>query len=147
MSGKLIWQGGCCKHLWNKRSWKKALGTFLCLFKMVKIFRGVQFGVRETIHDHQIFILYQETRFLGVINGKWQLIPFLEGWSLWRHISKNRTAIYLKFFSFYGFMPIISCTKFGINQIILTLFSMVWAKKSPPLPSPVAEKNLKCRRQ
>ena len=43
-------------------------------------------------------------------------------------------------------MPIISCTKFGINQIILTLFSRVWAKKLPPPPPPIAEKNLKCRR-
>ena len=35
-------------------------------------------------------------------------------------------------------MPVISCTKFGINQAILTVFSGVRAKKSPP--PPVVEK-------
>ena len=45
-------------------------------------------------------------------------------------------------------MPIISCTNFGINQVILTLFFRVWSRKpNPPLPPPpVAEKNLKCRK-
>ena len=46
-------------------------------------------------------------------------------------------------------MPIISCTNFGINQVILTLFFRVWSRKSnppPPPPPPVAEKNLKCRK-
>ena len=36
-------------------------------------------------------------------------------------------------------MPVISCTKFGVNQIILTVFSG-FGPKSPPYPS--AEKNL-----
>ena len=40
-------------------------------------------------------------------------------------------------------MPLIMCTKFQTNQIILTLFSGVWDKN----PSPVAEKVVKCRRQ
>ena len=31
-------------------------------------------------------------------------------------------------------MPVISCTKFGINQTILTVFSGVRAKKPPPPP-------------
>ena len=61
------------------------------------------------------------------------------------YISKNRTAIYLKFCSFPSFMPIINCTKVGINQIILTVLPGVWAKKPPP--PEVAEKNLKCRRE
>ena len=40
-------------------------------------------------------------------------------------------------------MPLIMCTKFQINQIILTLFSGVWDKN----PIPVAEKVVKCRTQ
>ena len=36
-------------------------------------------------------------------------------------------------------MPLIMCTKFKINQIILTLFSGVWDKN----PTPVAEKVVK----
>ena len=47
-------------------------------------------------------------------------------------ISKNKTAIYLKFCNFHSFMPIIGCTKFGINQIILTVLSGVRAKRHPP---------------
>ena len=35
------------------------------------------------------------------------------------------------------------CTKFQINQIILTLFSEAWDKN----PTPAAEKVVKCRRQ
>ena len=35
------------------------------------------------------------------------------------------------------------CTKFQINQVILTLFSGVWDKN----PTPVAEKVVKCRRE
>ena len=42
-------------------------------------------------------------------------------------------------------MQIITCTKFGIIQTILTVLSGVRAK-SPP-PPPVAKKNLKCRWQ
>ena len=40
-------------------------------------------------------------------------------------------------------MPLIMCTKFQINQIILTLFSGVGDKS----PIPVAEKVVKCRRK
>ena len=39
-------------------------------------------------------------------------------------------------------MPLIMCTKFQINRIILTLFSGVWDKN----PTPVDEKVVKCRR-
>ena len=40
-------------------------------------------------------------------------------------------------------MLLIMCTKFQVNQIILTLFSGVWDKN----PTAVAEKVVKCRRQ
>ena len=50
---------------------------------------------------------------------------------------------FLKFGILNSLMPLIMCTKFQINQIILTLFSGVWDKN----PTPVAEKVIKCRRQ
>ena len=40
-------------------------------------------------------------------------------------------------------MPLITCTKFQINPIILPLFSGMWGKN----PTLVAEKVVKCRRQ
>ena len=42
-----------------------------------------------------------------------------------RHISKNRTANFLKFRILNSLMPLIMCTKFQTNQTILTLFSGV----------------------
>ena len=48
-------------------------------------------------------------------------------------MSENRTAIYLKFCTFPSFMPIISCTKFGIN---LTNCSFWDAVQPPPPPPP-----------
>ena len=61
----------------------------------------------------------------------------------WRHISKNRTANFLKFRILNSLMPLIICTKFQTNQIILTLFFGVWDKN----PTPLAEKVVKCRGQ
>ena len=46
------------------------------------------------------------------------------------------------FCSLNSLMPLIMCTKFQINQIILTLFSGVWDKN----PTPVAEKVIKFRK-
>ena len=43
--------------------------------------------------------------------------------TLWRHISKDKTANFLKFCSL---MPLIIWTKSQINQVILTLLSGVW---------------------
>ena len=40
-------------------------------------------------------------------------------------------------------MPVIMCTKFQVNQVIVTLFPAVWDKN----PLPVVEKNLECRGQ
>ena len=51
--------------------------------------------------------------------------------------------ILLKFCILNSLMLLIMCTKFQINQIILTLFSGLWDKN----PTPVAEKVVKCRRQ
>ena len=48
-------------------------------------------------------------------------------------ISQNEAAIYLKVYTFYSFMPMISCTNFGISPTILSVLSEVWAKK-PPSP-------------
>ena len=42
------------------------------------------------------------------------------------------TANFLKFCILNSLMPLIICTKFQINQIILTLFSGVWDKN--PIP-------------
>ena len=36
-------------------------------------------------------------------------------------------------------MPVITCIKFEINQVIVTLFSGMWDKN----PTPVVEKNFK----
>ena len=47
---------------------------------------------------------------------------------LWCHISKSRTANFLKFRILNSLMPLIMCSKFQTNQIILTLFSGVWDK-------------------
>ena len=42
----------------------------------------------------------------------------------------------MKFRILNSLMPLIMCTKFQINRIILTLFSGVWDKN----PTPIAEK-------
>ena len=52
-------------------------------------------------------------------------------------------ANFLKFCIINSLMPLIMCTKFQINQIILTLFSGVWDKN----PTPVTKKVVKCHRQ
>ena len=62
---------------------------------------------------------------------------------LWPHISNNRAAIFLKFRILNSLMPLIMCTKFQTNQIILTLFSGVLDKN----PTPIAEKVVKCLTQ
>ena len=52
-------------------------------------------------------------------------------------------ANFLKFCILNILMALIMCTKFQINQTILTLFSGVWDKN----PTHVAEKVVKCHRQ
>ena len=46
------------------------------------------------------------------------------------HIFKNRTAMKQQICIFNSVMLLITCTKFQINQIILTLFSGVWDKEN-----------------
>ena len=49
---------------------------------------------------------------------------------------KNKIENFLKFCILNSLMLLIICTKFQVNQIILTLFPGVWDKN----PTPVAEK-------
>ena len=46
----------------------------------------------------------------------------LKGQHLWRHISKNRTARFLKCRIHDSLIPVNTCANFQINQVILTLF-------------------------
>ena len=57
--------------------------------------------------------------------------------------SKHRAANFMKYCILNGLMSLITCTKFQINQVIVTLFSGAWDKNL----TPVADKVIKCRRQ
>ena len=77
---------------------------------------------------------HHEIRIPGVNIGTQWIVPLRKGKKLWRHISRNRPANFLKCCILNGLMPLIMCTKFQINQMILTLFYGVWDKNTPPPP-------------
>ena len=59
---------------------------------------------------------------------------FLQREFLWRHISKTRRAIGLKFCIRNAFMAIITHAKFHFNRLMLTLIFGIWASE-PPRPA------------
>ena len=109
ISDKMICQGVVAVIFRTKGHEKLGKWAFLFLFRIDEICRGggggVQFGVLFSSEKAEL---------------------------LWRHISKSGTATYLKCRNFHRFMPIISCTKFGFNQTVLTVLSGVLAKKPSP---------------
>ena len=113
--------GAWCSHFS-----KRGHDIFFFLLKMAEIWS------RHNFESEKPFLIIKsdfgivKPDFWGKNIGTWWIVFTWKKRILWRHISKDRAANF----------PIITWTKFQINQVILTLFSGVWAKSPPPPPPP-----------
>ena len=97
--------------------------------------QGVYFMVRKIIFDNKEVILASLNTNSGGKRRNEMNDSLVKWWNLWRNSSGNRNANFRKFWIRNSLMPLSMCTKFQINQIILTLFSGMWDRNTPPPPS------------
>ena len=120
---------------------KLSIQSSLFRFKTIEMQRGYTFISEKMFSGIVIFV-----EFCFNAGGKYRIAmtrSIVERNYLWRHISKSKKAINLKFCLLTCIIHTIISGKLQINPLIVTLFSSSGPNSPPP---PEADEMSKCRR-